>query len=105
VFVHNTVRYILQCDDISSVSTENYHKFSDETMEALFERLEEALDVDHQLGYEVDYSVCEANLVWPDINTLNNLTERSAHIKSKNTWNICHKQAAAQQTDLAVFSC
>src|SRR5690349_5897353 len=39
---------------------ETYQKISDETMEALFERLEEALDSNHNPGFEVEYSVSSA---------------------------------------------
>jgi hypothetical protein len=41
----------------SAISMDEYHEIADDTMESLFERLEDVLDANHSFGYDVDYSV------------------------------------------------
>lgn len=90
------------------LTSQQYHRLSDEVFESLYGQLEEIVENGSQTTWEVEYSV---GLSRPDRSAQNDsltfpldlpwLTARSPHPLPPSNWNLCNQQTAPEQANLA----
>lgn len=69
---------------------EQYHRLSDDTMDALLEDLEQLVEDHGDPSFEVEYHVCFYALLLPGSSEAIHV-ERSAHPQTGRIWNLCYQ--------------